>query len=73
VFIIGGAAIFQAALPMADRIYLTEVDAAPEGDVFFPALDTALWSEASSSRVEAGEGNDFAFTIRVLDHVTAPA
>jgi dihydrofolate reductase len=73
VFIIGGAAIFEAALPMADRIYLTEVDAAPEGDVFFPALDTALWSEASSSRVEAGEGNDFAFTIRVLDHVTAPA
>ncbi|WP_291194607.1 dihydrofolate reductase [Hyphomonas sp.] len=73
VFIIGGAAIYELALPLADRIYLTEVDAAPEGDVFFPALDTASWSESGLTRFEAGEGNDHGFTIKVLDRVTAPA
>jgi dihydrofolate reductase len=73
VFIIGGAAIYELALPLADRIYLTEVDASPEGDVFFPAVDTASWSESGLTRFEAGEGNDHGFTIKVLDRVTAPA
>ena len=73
VFVIGGAAIYELALPIADRIYLTEVDAAPEGDVFFPELASRSWSETASTRYEAGEGNDYAFTLRVLDHVTAPA
>jgi dihydrofolate reductase len=73
VFVIGGAAIYALALPLADRIYLTEVDAAPEGDAFFPALNPAHWHETSATRIEAGEGNDHAFTVRVLDRVTAPA
>jgi dihydrofolate reductase len=45
VMIIGGAQIYALALPLADRVYLTEVDAAPEGDTFFPALDPATWRE----------------------------
>lgn len=73
VFVIGGAAIYEAALPLADRIYLTEVDAAPEGDAFFPALHAGQWSETSAERHEAGEGNDHAFTLRILERVTAPA
>lgn len=73
VFIIGGAAIYELALPLADRIYLTEVDAEPEGDVFFPVVGQARWSTRSQTRFEAGEGNDYGFTIKVLDHVTAPA
>lgn len=73
VFVIGGAAIYEMALPIADRIYLTEVDAAPEGDAFFPELNTSTWSESSATRFEAGEGNDHAFTLRILDHVTANA
>ncbi len=39
VCVIGGAALFQMALPRARRIYLTEIEAAPEGDVFFPPFD----------------------------------
>ena len=39
VFVIGGAEIFKQALPLADRIYLTEIDAEFEGDTFFPAID----------------------------------
>ena len=73
VFVIGGAAIYALALPLADRIYLTEVDAAPAGDAFFPALETSHWHESASTRIEAGEGNDHDFALRTLDRVTAPA
>jgi dihydrofolate reductase len=43
--VIGGAAVFAAALPVCTRIYLTRVHAAPGGDVFFPALNPAEWRE----------------------------
>lgn len=42
-FIIGGSAVYREALPIADRIYWTRVEAEPEGDVFFPALDESAW------------------------------
>ena len=41
--IIGGSEIYAAALPRIDRIYLTEVDAEPEGDAFFPRLAPEDW------------------------------
>ena len=37
IMVIGGAGVFDAALPVADRIYLTRVHAAPEGDTYFRA------------------------------------
>src|SRR6188768_2984929 len=45
-FIIGGAEIFKLALPIANRLYLTEIKANMEGDVFFPEFDKA-WKETS--------------------------
>jgi len=45
IMIIGGAAIFAAALPLAQRMELTEITAAPEGDAFMPRLDRAQWQE----------------------------
>jgi dihydrofolate reductase len=47
----GGGEIYAAMLPMADRLILTEVDLAPEGDAFFPTIDPNEWRE---SRREAG-------------------
>ncbi|MBX9642477.1 MAG: dihydrofolate reductase [Novosphingobium sp.] len=44
--IFGGAEIYALALPQADRIELTEVHAAPEGDTRFPAFDRSQWTEA---------------------------
>jgi len=44
-FVIGGAEIYRQALPHADRLYLTEVKAAFEGDTYFPAVDFAAWRE----------------------------
>ncbi|CUS56937.1 MULTISPECIES: dihydrofolate reductase [unclassified Hyphomonas] len=71
VFVIGGEAIYKLALPIADRLYLTEVDAAPDGDAYFPELDANQWKETGAEQFEAGEGNDFAFSIRQLDRISA--
>jgi dihydrofolate reductase len=46
VFIMGGASVYKQAMPLADRLYLTEIDAeAAEADVYFPAIDHELWHE----------------------------
>lgn len=45
--IAGGAAVYQAALPVADRLELTEVDLEPEGDTRFPDVDWSDWVEVS--------------------------
>jgi dihydrofolate reductase len=66
VCVIGGAEIYAAALPVADRLWLTEVDAEVEADAFFPRFDRREWREASAVRFPAGEGNDFPFAIREL-------
>jgi dihydrofolate reductase len=47
VFVIGGAEIYALALPLADRLLLTEVDAAVDGDAYFPDFDRGAWREIS--------------------------
>jgi dihydrofolate reductase len=70
VMVIGGAGLYEAALVIADRIYLTEVHAAVAGDVTFPAIDRAKWLEISRERQPAGEKDDFDHSFVVLDRVT---
>lgn len=46
VYIIGGASVYQQALPLADELCLTEIDStAPEADAFFPEVSPAIWHE----------------------------
>ncbi|MEZ5953270.1 MAG: dihydrofolate reductase [Hyphomonas sp.] len=71
VFVIGGATIYDAAMSYADRIYMTEVDAAPEGDVRFPEVRPADWATTTLEAHEAGDGNDHAFTIVQMDRTPA--
>ena len=47
VFVVGGAEVYAAALPLTDRLALTFVDAEPEGDTFFPAVDWEEWRETA--------------------------
>jgi dihydrofolate reductase len=56
VFVIGGAELYAAAFPRADRLHLTLIDADYDGDTFFPAFDPADWRETAR---ESGAG--FAF------------
>ncbi len=64
VFFIGGADIYRQALPLVERLYLTEVDASPAGDAFFPAFDRSCWREsARDERRDEGGGLDYAFVV----------
>ena len=61
VFVIGGAAIYAAALPYADELVLTEVDLDVDGDTFFPEWDRNAFVEISREERTAGDGTRFAF------------
>jgi dihydrofolate reductase len=65
--VIGGAQLYAALLPRADRIRLTEVDLSPEGDARFPALDPAEWIETERETVAPGPKDDAGFEVRVLE------
>ena len=67
VCIIGGTALFEMALPRAQRLYITEVEAEPKGDAHFPAFDEAAFIEVASEPHPAGAKDDHAFTFRTLD------
>jgi dihydrofolate reductase len=47
IVIAGGERIYREALDLADRLYLTYVDAEPEGDTHFPVFDPGEWREVS--------------------------
>ena len=66
VFIIGGAQIYEQALPLADRMYLTFVDAEIVADTFFPAFDPQDWSERERIPHPADEKNQFSFSFSLL-------
>ncbi len=55
VMVIGGGQLYAEAIGRADRLYITHVDAAPEGDTHFPTIDPAVWSAVSRQAVPAGE------------------
>ena len=63
VYIIGGGELYAQALPRAQRLEITEVLAAMPGDVHFPAIDAARWTEVRRKRPELAEpaSPDFAF------------
>ncbi|MFN0217995.1 MAG: dihydrofolate reductase [Hyphomicrobium sp.] len=67
VMIIGGAAVYDATLPMADRIYLTRVHASPVGDRRFDAFDPARWVEVSREPLPQGPKDEHAATLIVYD------
>ena len=66
--VIGGGEIYAAALPRADRLYLTEVHIDADGDVQFPALDRAQWRELSRDDHPA-EGDTPAFSFVTLERI----
>jgi dihydrofolate reductase len=52
VFVVGGAQVYAAALPLADRLELTWVDTEPDGDTFFPEVDWREWREIGRNEAE---------------------
>jgi len=66
-FIIGGEKIYKYALSLVDRIYLTEVQATVEGDVYFPQLSLKNWKKVSDQLFKKNADNDFDYSVQVLD------
>lgn len=66
-FIVGGAEIYRLALPLADRLYLTEVHLRPEGETKFPAFDASDWTITKDEFCKAQPGEDADYTLRVYE------
>ena len=67
VMIIGGAAIYEASLPLADRLYLTHVHANVEGDAYFPSVDFSQWLEVARDDFQKDESNPYDYSFVVYD------
>ncbi len=59
--VIGGEAIFAAALPLAQTIHLTEVAASPDGDAFMPPIDRTQWREIAREGPYEANGLRYSF------------
>lgn len=62
-YVIGGAGVYAAALPIADRLVVTRVEAEVAGDTRFPEVDWDLWREVSSQWHGADATHAFPFRI----------
>lgn len=69
VFVIGGAQLYAAALPCADRIYLTQVDADVKGDTLMPPFDLAQWRERLAQAFSADAQNPYDYKLTVYDRI----
>lgn len=67
VMVIGGGEIFAASLPLADRVYWTEIHGTPLGDVTFDRPPAATWVEVRREAIPRGEKDQFAATLIVLE------
>ena len=65
--VIGGGEIFKMVMPEAKRIYLTRVDAEPEGDAFFPKVDPAEWELVSKKDHEADAKHAYNYSFQIWE------
>lgn len=66
-FITGGGTIYEQALPMAHRIYLTRIHHNFDADTFFPVVEPTSWKELSNEFHEKDEKNVYDYTFQVLE------
>jgi dihydrofolate reductase len=70
VFVIGGGDVFRQALYLADRIYLTRVDAETLVDTYFPKFDSEEWHETESRKIIASIGDDYDYSFSVFERIS---
>ena len=63
IMVIGGSDVFETLMAKADRLEITHVHAAPEGDAFFPSIDPAQWREIGRTEYPAGPNDDASFAV----------
>jgi len=73
VFVIGGAQIFQTALPRVQRIYLTTIETDIEGDIRMPAIDWTAWRCVESESHPVAPGNALPWTFATYERIRPEA
>lgn len=71
IMVIGGASLYREALPLASRIYLTEVRAEVPGGVYFPAWDRHQWREVKREDHPADAANVHPYSFIILERQNA--
>lgn len=70
VFVIGGSEIYRLALPVLDRIYLTEIDLfVDKGDAFFPDFSPEEWKLISQEENGCDDRNKYSYTFKVFERI----
>lgn len=69
VFIVGGAELYRESLTRVDRLYLTRVHAAVEGDAYFPVVDWGKWRLVESGVHDANDRNDYPYSFEVYERL----
>lgn len=67
IFVIGGESIYKQTIPLADRLYITEVDYNSEGDAFFPKFDINEWQLISEEKHLKDEKNECDYNFKIYD------
>jgi len=71
-FVIGGAGIYQAALPLANRFHLTRVHAQVEGDTLLADFDETQWQEVERQDFQHTDSNPYDYSICILERINSP-
>ena len=61
-YVIGGGEIYKQTMPLADELVITEVEAEPDGDTYFPEIDPNIWKVVSKENHPADEKNQYPFS-----------
>jgi len=68
-FILGGAEIYNQAMPFADKLDITFVHHQFEADVFFPEIDKTMWKETSRENFKADEKNKYDYSFVTFERI----
>ena len=71
VFVLGGASVFEQALPLVEKLYLTIVHTSVEGDAYFPKLNWDEWELISSEFHDKDERHEYAFSMNLYERKEA--
>jgi dihydrofolate reductase len=69
VMVMGGASIYAHFLAQADRLYLTLVHAAIDGDAFFPEFDQSAWREVEREERAPDQTNPYPYSFTVRERI----
>lgn len=69
VFVIGGATLYAVTLERADRLYITQINQAFEGDTWFPEIDAADWREVTREDINDDASVDFKYSFISYDRI----